>query len=268
MLTDVICPSCGFRNPPGLESCSSCNFPFAPKTRGDDSDVEPTRAEQSGAGGVPTYAARRPLRRPPRSGAPVQGQAMWLWLMFGAFAAVAMILTGINSFRARNIVAAPVEGSSPEQQKMADAARKAIVADSTDLSANLALANVLYDTANWPEAIVHYRAVLRRDSTQEAPLVDMGVCYYNLGETQEAEGIFRKALLLDPRQPIALFNLGIVSERHGKTEEALQFYHRALETAPNDELKNAIVAAVKRASQAAGKTPPPLPGSGVGPGGK
>ena len=267
MSRDVICPSCGFRNPPGLDRCNSCNFPFE-RARDADTEDEPTRSEESSAAGVPTYAARREPRRPHRRAAPPQGQAMWLWLLFGTFAAALLIWTAIDANRKRNIVAPSVEGSSQEQQKMADAARAAIAADSTNIEAHTALGNVLYDTGNWTEAISHYRVVLRGDSTRVAPMVDMGVCYYNLGETKLAEEYFRRAISFDPHQPIALFNLGIVSERHGDTEEALKYYHRALEHAPNEELKNAIFAAVQRTSQKVGKSPPPLPPAGGAPGGK
>ena len=267
MSRDIICPSCGFRNPAGLSSCTSCNFPFSAELRGIDADEEPTRAEASGASGVPTYAPRRALRRPPRHGMPAQGQSMWLWLLFGTFAAALLVWTAIDANRKRELPG-PVEGSNADQQKLADAARAALAADSTDIDAQTSLANVLYDTANWSEAIVHYRAVLRRDSTRVAPMVDLGVCYYNLGQTQQAEALFRKALTLDAHQPIALFNMGIVSERRGNTEEALQYYHRAVENAPNEELKNAIFAAVQRTSQKAGKSPPPLPPAGGTTGGK
>jgi hypothetical protein len=41
------------------------------------------------------------------------------------------------------------------------------------------LADLFYDTANWSEAIVQYRAVIRRDSLATA-MVDLGVCYHNL----------------------------------------------------------------------------------------
>ena len=265
MSRDIICPSCGFRNPPDSDSCGSCNYPLAKLAGADETAEEPTRAEQSSAGGVPTYAARRTMRRPQRRAAPMQGQAMWLWLLFGTFAAALLIWTAIDANRKRAVVAGPVEGSNVEQQKMADAAHAAIAADSTNIEAHTALGNVLYDTGNWSDAIVHYRAVLRRDSTRVAPMVDLGVCYYNLGQTQQAEALFRKAITLDPRQPIALFNLGIVSERHGDTAEALKYYQRALANAPNEELKSAIVAAVQRTSQKGGKTPPPAAGS---PGGK
>lgn len=265
MAKDVICPSCGFRNPPGQESCSSCNYPLGSLATRPASVEAPLPDDPPSVAGAPAYEApRRELRRPQRRGAPMQGQSVWLWLLFGTFAAGILIWTAIDANRKRN-VASPVEGSSQDQQKMANAARDALAADSTSVEANLVLANVLYDTGNWGDAIVHYRAVLRRDSTRVPPLVDLGVCYYNLGDTNQAEQLFHKALSLDPHQPIALYNMGIVNERRGDVAAAVKFYHQALESAPTEELKSAITAAVERTSQPAGK--PPRPSSGAASGG-
>lgn len=255
MAMDVICPSCGFRNPPDATACGSCNYPLTPLARGADAGEPAPGASLAGA---PSYEPpQRQLTRPQRRAAPLQGQSVWLWLLFGTFAAGVLIYTAINANRQR-AVEAPVAGSSNEQQQTVDRAHEALAADSTNVEAHLALANVLYDTANWDDAIVHYRAVLRRDSTRVPVIVDLGVAYYNLGDSKQAEQLFRRALELDPHQTIALYNLGIVSERRGEMARALEYYHRALETAPPEELKGAIVSAVERTSQQAGKRAPPL----------
>jgi tetratricopeptide (TPR) repeat protein len=272
MSHDVICPSCGFRNPPGLDSCASCNYPFVtPETGATPPPGAPPPSETPGVAGAPSYEPpQRPLRRPQRRAAPMQAQSLWLWLLFGTFAAAILIWTAIDANRKRT-VASTVEGSSDEQQKMANTARAAIATDSTNLEAQVALGNVLYDTGHWDEAIVHYRAVLRHDPTRVPVMVDLGVCYYNLGDAKQAEELFMKALSLDPHQSIALFNMGIVSERRGDLPEAMKYYHGALESAPSEELKTAIAAALQRTAQLSGKQPPPLgkaSGQGADAGGK
>jgi Tfp pilus assembly protein PilF len=199
-----------------------------------------------------------PPRRRPRP-RPASNQALSLWLLFGFIMAAAVVYTAIkaNVDRARQ----PVEGSNPEQQKQADTFMLALAKDSTNIDAHVGLANLLYDTGNWSDAIVHYRAALARDSTHVHVLVDLGVCYYNLSRPDEAEKLFRLALVRDPKQPIALFNLGIVHERRGEGEKALEFFHRALESSPPEELRQGIMAAMQRLQQATGKTAPPLPGA-------
>jgi tetratricopeptide (TPR) repeat protein len=153
-----------------------------------------------------------------------------------------------------------VEGSNTEQQKMADEFRAALERDSTDVRARVGLADILFDTGSWAEAIVHYRSAVRRDSSLATAIVDLGVCYYNLSAPDEAERLFRLALARDPHQPFALFNLGIVYERRGDPEQALKYFHRSLESAPPEAMKQALVAAMQRLSKQTGRPAPPLPG--------
>src|SRR5262249_52011882 len=120
-----------------------------------------------------------------------------------------------------------IEGAKPEQQQQADQARAALAQDSTNVGARVALADVLYDTGNWSEAIIHYRSASRLDPRRATTLVDMGVCYYNLSAFGIAESLFTRALTIDPRQPMALFNLGVVAETNGSYEKALEFFRQA-----------------------------------------
>jgi tetratricopeptide (TPR) repeat protein len=179
-----------------------------------------------------------------------------LWLTFGTFMVLVLLFVAFKGFNESN--APRVEGSSPGQQEQANALRAILEKDSTDARAQVGLADILFDTGNWSEAIVHYRAALRRDSSRVEPLVDLGVCYYNLSAPDEAERLFRLALARDPHQPFALFNLGIVYERRDQPEEALKYFHRSLESAPPENMKQALLEAMQRVVKQTGKTAPPL----------
>src|SRR5258706_4704309 len=102
MPKDVICPSCGYRNPPDLEGCESCNFPlYASRDVG-----EPTRVESTTLAGAPVHEApRRVLRRPQRRGAPMGGQTAWLWLFFRAIFVAAILLDGVHRIFQGNVPA-------------------------------------------------------------------------------------------------------------------------------------------------------------------
>lgn len=185
--------------------------------------------------------------------------------MFSIVAAAAVILIAVraNVERARQ----PIEGSSEEQQKRAAQIEDVLEKDSTNVEAHIGLANILYDTGNWSDAIVHYRAALARDSSRATVLVDLGVCYYNLSATDQAERLFRLALARDPHQPVALFNLGIVSERAGNKAEAMRYFHQALANDPPEPMKKALMEAMTRLGSEAGMKAPPLdqpPGSPPG----
>jgi tetratricopeptide (TPR) repeat protein len=177
--------------------------------------------------------------------------------MFAFICAISVIYIAVKANLDR--ASQPVEGSSQEQQKKADDFRAALAKDSTSVEARIGLANILYDTGNWSEAVIHYRATIKRDSSRTSALVDLGVCYYNLGHPDEAEELFLLALRHDPHQPVALYNLGIVSERRSDLDAALRYFHGALQSGPPEEMKPAIIEALQRVQKATGRQAPPLP---------
>ena len=251
-MSDTIhCPDCGHENPPGFDACAACGFPLTEAGGSAARGAEETPAESS----EPRIYVRRPRPRPIRS----SQQATALWLVFGSFAVVLLIVVAVraNLERAHQ----PVEGSSSQQQFNADSLFDALQKDSTDVAARVKLGDIFYDTGNWPDAIVHYRAALRMDSSQVSALVDLGVCYYNLGQTDDAERCFTLALKRDAEQPVALFNLGIVHERRKQHRQAMEYYHRALRTQPPEQIKQAIMEAMGRIQKELGLEARPLPGS-------
>jgi len=223
MPESVRCPDCGTVNAPGAVSCAQCNFPLAQESR----SAAPAGGEAAAgtAESRPFDPGPRPvLRRRPRPNAmePVQ---MQLWLITGVAVVLGIVYFAFQGFSKSN--APPIAGARPEQQQQADLARQAIEKDSTNAGARIALADILYDTGNWSDAIVHYRSAARLDPRRATTLVDLGVCYYNLSAFGTAESLFTQALALDPRQPMALFNLGVVAETRGRYDEALDFFRRA-----------------------------------------
>jgi tetratricopeptide (TPR) repeat protein len=238
------CPDCGHLNPPGSTSCAACHFPLT--------EVPMAQARPDVTTSPPPT---RPVR--PRRPRPLANVALSLWLGVGAFLALLLVLIAVEANLKRDTT--PVEGSNTNQQEGANAFREALARDSTDLEARVGLANILFDTGNWSEAIVHYRSAVRLDSNQVTAIVDLGVCYYNLSQTAEAERLFELALVRDPHQPIALFNLGIVHEGRKEPELALQYFHRALQSAPPETMKPALIESMQRVAKLAGKSAPPLP---------
>jgi tetratricopeptide (TPR) repeat protein len=245
------CPDCGHPNPAGAAACEACGFPLAEHSQ-EALHAAPEASSPAPQALPPIPRPRR--RRPPRG----SNEALSLWLVFGTIMALVVIYFAVKSNVDRS--QPPVEGASPVQQENADSLRLVLEKDSTDVHAQVHLGDLLYDTGNWTEAIVHYRAAIRRDSSLVNALVDLGVCYYNLGAAADAKRHFELALRRDPHQPVALFNLGIVYEGMNDTKLALDFYHRALRTEPPDEMKQAILQAMSRVQKKAGVQPKPLGG--------
>ena len=232
----IRCPDCGAMNEPGAEACAQCNFPLAER-RSSDPSAPPIASSPEGGGPAFDPGPRPVPRRRPRPDAmePVQ---MQLWL----FAGIAVVL-GIVYFAAQGFWhsnARPVEGAGPEQQQRADLARQTLEKDSTNLAARIELANVLYDTGNWSEAIVHYKTAARLDPTRSTTVVDLGVCYYNLSAVATAESLFHRAIAMDSHQAVAMFNLGIIAETRQRWDEALAQYRHALEMSPPEAMRRVI----------------------------
>jgi len=285
------CPDCGHWNDAGDDHCANCNHPLgehvprasrpvprapggAPGEAGSGSAApavaaaagrEAGTASGTGSGATASGASpaadeplilRRRRGRHPRS---ADSQVvLQLWLIFGTVGVAVVLWTGIQGFHKENSSRA-VQGSNPAQQDRANALFEALARDSNSVDNHRMLADVLYDTANWSEAIVHYRAAVRRDSSQVTAIVDLGVCYFNLGHPDEAERHFMLALARDPSQNVALFNLGIVNETRNQSEEALRYYHQALRTNPPEAMKAVLQQRISALMQKLGKEAPPLP---------
>ena len=231
-------------------ACSNCNFPLNPVV------AEPERPEPEVRGFEPNIRRIRPIRpRPPQG--PQQALQTQLWVILGGLAVLIILFTAFQGFRQNNPPPV-VPGAIAAQQQVADVARNELAKDSTNINARIALANILYDTGNWSEAVIHYRAAQRTDPDRIETLVDLGVCYFNLSMADEASAQFKRALELNPQHPIALFNMGIVSEAQNHLDEALKYYHRALQTHPPENMRTPIEQAVQRVMTKLGRPAPPI----------
>jgi cytochrome c-type biogenesis protein CcmH/NrfG len=240
------CPGCGAENAPGAESCAQCNFPLV------DRSVSTPAAEPE----FKFDPGPRPVRRQRERSGSMEPIQMQIWLFAGIAVILGIVYFAAQGFWRSNVK--PVEGANPQQEQRADAARAVLAKDSTNVMARISLANVLYDTGNWSDAIVHYRSALRLDPNRATTVVDMGVCYYNLGRFAAAESLFQHALVLDPHQAVAMFNLGVIAESQERWDDALTQFHRAMQSGPPDEMKQVLQQHIQEAMAKTGKTAPPL----------
>ncbi len=271
MSEQVVCPGCGALNPAGGEACSQCNFPLSgaipaapakpnvavqappPAAPALPAPPAPSKPSAPVRGFDPGARPVRPRRTRPDSMQPVQ---MQLWLVAGVAVVLGIVYFAAQGFQKTNQPA--VAGANPQVQQRADLARATLAKDSTNLMARIELANVLYDTANWSDAIIQYKSALRLDPMRSTTVVDLGVCYYNLGQFAAAETLFTHALTLDPKQVVALFNLGIVAESQEHYDQATTYFHQAMEAGPPEDMKKLLLEHLQNVMSKTGKTPPPL----------
>lgn len=245
MSETVTCPGCGAPNAAPTDHCKQCNLPLAGVPL--DSAATARASEPAPPPPPPPAPVRevsgfdpgpRPVRRTRARAASAPTFHRGIVFAVGLVVVGALAYYAVTGFRQTHFPEVP--GANPELQKRADLARRVIEQDSTNVMARIELANVLYDTANWAEAIVHYRSANRLDPQRATTVVDMGVCYFNLGQGAVADSLFQHALTLDPKQVIAIFNLGIVAESQGRNEDALRWFERAIQVGVRPDMKEMV----------------------------
>lgn len=269
MSETVTCPGCGTANPAGAEQCRNCNFPLgdAPRSAAAPTEAAPEeRPTPAPADAAPTaepvdlsvllQRPQRPRRARPDAMQPIQ---MQIWLFVGIAVVLGFVYFAAQGFWSTHVT--PVEGASSAEQQRADLARRTLEKDSTNVAARIELANVLYDTGNWSEAIVHYRSAERLDPHRSTTVVDMGVCYYNLSAFAAAESLFNRALAIDPKQMFALFNLGIVAESRSDWNGAVRYFHQVMELNPPEGMRPIVEQHLQAAMEKTGRKAPPLGGA-------
>lgn len=257
MTSELRCPSCGQTNDSGLVECANCSFPLHLGTAEPAQPVQQAEPEPAPAPAPepakpaqafdPTIRRIRPVRpRAPRS--PQEALQVQLWLVLGGIAVLIVMYTAFKGFQKNNTpVQQQIAGASQEMDHAATMARSELAKDSTNVNARIMLANIMYDTANWSEAIIHYKSALRSEPNRVTTIVDLGVSYFNLGSNAEAKELFESALKLEANHPIALFNMGVVSESEEKYDVALSFYNRAMNAKDVPEgMKQGLPEAIKR----------------------
>jgi len=266
MSETVTCPGCGTANPVEFEQCQQCNFPLtgvhppvaaSPSEKTSEPPHEAVPAEVTPAAEAPVAVVLqrpvRPRRTRPDAMQPIQ---MQIWLFVGIAVVMGMLYFAAQGFWSTHVT--PVEGASGAEQQRADLARRVLEKDSTNVAARIELGNVLYDTGNWSEAIIHYRSADRLDPHRATTVVDMGVCYYNLSAFSTAESLFTHALTIDPKQMFALFNLGILAETREDWERAIKYFHQVMELNPPEPMRPILEQHLQAAMAKTGRTPPPL----------
>ncbi len=266
MSETVTCPGCGAANLVGSVQCQQCNFPLGdapppaatPPAAPLAPPAEPATPAESTEPSVAFDPGPRPMR--PRRARPdaMQPVQMQIWLFVGLAVVLGIVYFAAQGFWKTHFP--PVEGASANQQQRADLARRVIEQDSTNVAARIELANTLYDTGNWSEAIIHYRSADRLDPHRATTVVDMGVCYYNLSDFAHAESLFTHALTIDPKQIFALFNLGIVAESRDDWETAMDYFHQVMQLNPPEPMRPILEQHLQAAMARTGKAAPSLGG--------
>lgn len=94
-----------------------------------------------------------------------------------------------------------------------------IARDPANATAQIALANLLYDAGRYGQAIGHYQRALELDPKNVNVSTDLGTALWYTGRADDALAQFDRSLAIQPDHAQTLFNIGIV-KRDGKNDRA------------------------------------------------
>lgn len=127
--------------------------------------------------------------------------------------------------------AAPAPGLANEQELQAY--RNVLAGDPKNLTANVDLANRLYDAGRYAEAIPYYQQAVKVDPKNASVSTDLGTALYYAGRPDEALAQLDASLRIDPTHAQTLFNIGIIRrEAKNDNKGAVAAWEQLLKVAP------------------------------------
>jgi tetratricopeptide (TPR) repeat protein len=147
-----------------------------------------------------------------------------------------------------------------QMQKMADTQAAPLIeklkADPANAGLLANIANIYYDTQQYPTAIDYYQRVLKLEPSNTGVRTDMATAYWYTGDADTAIAEFQKSLSYEPNKANSLFNLGIV-EWQGKMDidKATAAWQKLLATNPNYEGKDKVLELLAQVKKHAGVKP-------------
>lgn len=111
-------------------------------------------------------------------------------------------------------------GMPPFLKKMVEGYKSDLAKNPKDTKALLGLANMYYDSGQYPKAIDYYEKAVAIEPKNSNARADLGTCYFYSNMNDKAIKHFKVAIESDPTNLNARYNLGIVYKNDGKVDQA------------------------------------------------
>jgi predicted TPR repeat methyltransferase len=111
--------------------------------------------------------------------------------------------------------------------------KAALAKNPKDLDANIGLANLEFDSAQWEKAIEYYSRALEIDPKNADVRVDRAIAYHSTGQNDVAKRELLRVNRERPTHKNAWLNLGVVLRETGDRAGAIRAFERYLELDPN-----------------------------------
>jgi cytochrome c-type biogenesis protein CcmH/NrfG len=136
---------------------------------------------------------------------------------------------------ASNPAPAPVSGApAPDFLQSEMTLKSMLAANPKNLTAQIQLGNLYYDSGRFAEAVDAYGRALEIDPNNPDVRTDRGTSYWNMGQADAALAEFRKSLEIAPTHAQTLYNMGVVY-LNGKNDpaQARAAWEKLLASNPN-----------------------------------
>lgn len=131
-------------------------------------------------------------------------------------------------------------GMPPFIKKMVQGYKDALAKNPNDTKALVGLANMYYDSGQYPKAIDYYEKVVKLEPSNTNAQADLGTSYYYMKEYDKAVTNLSESLKKDPSNLNARYNLGIVYKTQGKIKDAKEQWEAMKPYLKTDEEKQKL----------------------------
>jgi cytochrome c-type biogenesis protein CcmH/NrfG len=135
----------------------------------------------------------------------------------------------------QNSAQVPAQSQTSFNQEEYNHLKSHVQEDPANFSANVNLANFLFDNQRFNESLIYYNAAIQINPAVPDVLVDAGVSHFNLEQFEQSREFFEKALAIDDKHINALYNMGVVSARLGSMDEMRTNWERLMKVAPQSQ---------------------------------
>lgn len=131
-------------------------------------------------------------------------------------------------------------GMPPFLKKMVEEYKTAIAKNPKDTKALGGLANMYYDSGQYPKAIEYYEKIVAIEPKNSNARADLGTCYFYTNVPDKAIIHLKSAVESDPANLNARYNLGIVYKNEGKVSDAKREWEAMKPFLKTDEEKKKL----------------------------
>lgn len=279
----IVCPRCGERLPEGFTRCDACGaylvvMPAAGSGPGASAGAGPRGGPGASAGpgarGGSPAGRHAPKGRPdakhgsaPRRKTLGLSNSTWVMIIVG------LLIGGAIGFALKSSIAPrgqsgmpagpadvmagasgggmPAAGGAMPADIMAEVQKDRAILEKNpdDVSANVDLGNLLFDSGQWEKATEHYGRALAKEPNNPDVRVDMAVAFHNLGQDQRARQEMERVTREHPDHRNAWLNLGVVTSSMGDNKAAIAAWEQYLKLDPTGEHAASIRDEVARLKQ-------------------